>query len=205
MLSIKTIRSYFIHLILVLAISLCCSTVSVAKSSPKTQYRTPEGYWLAYAKGPDGKLYKRSIMHLTIDNNKGVNNPVMNGVLDTTFFIPGKNWSSRCVDCQGSFKGKSVLGLKILTGLTPSSQPIKSDTQWVGGTVYNLDANRFFSLSVQQTKSGKELRVKGCLPNLPFACKAFTWYRITSPKQLQQLQREGRMQLKTIKPQFATS
>ena len=202
---IKTIRSYFVHLILALAFSLCCSTISVAKSSPKTQYRTPEGYWLAYAKGPDGKLYKRSIMHLTIDNSNGVNNPVMNGVLDTTFFISGKNWSSECFNCKGDFKGQPVLGLKILTGLKPISQPIKSDTQWDGGTVYNLDANRFFSLSVQQTKAGKELRVKGCLPNLLLACKSFTWYRITSPKQLQQLQHEGRMQLKTIKPQFATS
>lgn len=202
--STKTIRSFFIHLILALAILLCCSTVSVAKSSPKSQYRTPEGYWLAYAKGPDGKQYKRSIMHLTIDNSNGVNNPVMNGVLDTTFFIPGKNWSSRCVDCQGSFKGKPVLGLEILTGLQPSSQPIKSDTKWDGGTVYNIDADKFFSLSVQQTKSGKELRVRGCLQNLSFACKAFTWYRV-SPKQLQQLRQEGRKQLKTIKPQFATS
>lgn len=86
------------------------------------------------------------------------------GILDTS---NGPN--PVCNKCEGERKGKPILGMTTLWGLTPSGTG-----KWSGGHVLDPDNGRIYKSKLELLDGGRKLGMSGCIA---FLCRQQVWLR----------------------------
>lgn len=81
-----------------------------------------------------------------------------------------------CTDCPGAQKGKPVLGLIFLWGLTRDEE---APRKWIDGKVLNPDDGRTYNAEVTLSKDGKTLSLYGYIRLLVKVGGTSVWKRIT--------------------------
>ncbi|QTE23596.1 DUF2147 domain-containing protein [Polaribacter cellanae] len=76
---------------------------------------------------------------------------------------------ARCVDCEGEFKNKPILGLDILSGLK------KDDDEWSGGTIIDPRNGKTYKCYIKLVKPNK-LKLRGYIGVSLFGKTAY-WER----------------------------
>ncbi|QOD61563.1 DUF2147 domain-containing protein [Polaribacter haliotis] len=76
---------------------------------------------------------------------------------------------ARCVDCEGEFKNKPILGLDILSGLE------KDDDEWSGGTIIDPRNGKTYKCYIELVKPNK-LKLRGYIGVSLFGKTAY-WER----------------------------
>ena len=95
------------------------------------------------------------------------------------------------------YTGKKLIGMHFMEGLSPKAKPIHWDTVWGPGRVFNADANKIYSIKLQQVDQGRRMKMVGCVEGFSLLCRTSYWTRITSKKQLNSYRARGAKDLKT--------
>lgn len=150
----KTLKSGF-FLMMAGILTLLIAGASVAASST-----SPAGQWTTI----DDKTHTpRSII---VISDSGGN---LSGTIVHIYPQPGD--TGICDKCQGSLKGKKILGMTILTGLRPAGA-----NTWVGGRILDPKSGQVYSAKVTLSPNGKSLNVRGYIGISAFG-RTQTWVR----------------------------
>lgn len=137
------LASLFLSIVLFAIATLVCVEVG---SAQRAGTATPVGRWktvdevtgkinsLVYIWEEDGKLYGRIEKLINPDPNDP---------------------DPRCVRCSGDFKGRGLVGLRILWGLR------KDGDRWSGGEILDPDGGKTYRCAITVEDGGKKLRVRG--------------------------------------------
>ncbi len=174
----------------ILLISFMSATLAASEktSHSKKVYPSPVGFWLIQAHDTGDP---RSVIDIKLIDGK------LQGYFDTILYVKGKPWASTCVDCMIPYTGKKLIGMHFMEGLSPKAKPIHWDTVWGPGRVFNADANKIYSIKLQQVDQGRRMKMVGCVEGFSLLCRTSYWTRITSKKQLNSYRARGAKDLKT--------
>jgi uncharacterized protein (DUF2147 family) len=75
-----------------------------------------------------------------------------------------------CDKCEGSRKGKPILGMTTLWGLAPAGPG-----KWTGGHVLDPDNGRSYKAKLELLDGGRKLGMSGCVA---FLCRQQVWVRL---------------------------
>ena len=79
-----------------------------------------------------------------------------------------------CKFCPDDYKGKPIVGLRILRGLKPNETNSKAD----GGRILDPKSGKDYSCKIELKKEGQELEVRGFL-GISLLGRSQTWIRIS--------------------------
>lgn len=131
------------------------------------------GYWKSLDKD-SGKT--QSIFRIWEDKGKLV------GKVIKTFPKPnGDKAQEICTECPGNQKGKPVIGLIFLWGLSPDAENPK---KWVEGKVLNPEDGKTYNAELELAADHKTLTIYGYIKMLVKLGGSNTWQRPT-PEELQ--------------------
>ena len=173
----------------ILLISFMSATLAASekKSNPQKVYPSPVGFWLIQANDNGAP---RSVIEIKLISGQ------LQGYFDTIFYVKGKPWAATCKGCLGKYKDQKLIGMHFMEGLAPKVKSIHWDTVWGPGRVFNADANKIYSIKLQQVDQGRRLKMVGCIRGASFFCRTSYWTRITSKKQLNSYRARGAKDLK---------
>lgn len=102
-----------------------------------------EGRWITI---DDKTGKKRSVVNLTIEGDR------LSGTVVEIFKQPGD--TGVCEKCPGPFKGKPIVGLRIMWGLKPNGA-----NAWGGGKILDPKTGTIYDVKI--TSNGDKLEVRG--------------------------------------------
>lgn len=144
-----------------------------ADGAPVTPDKNIYGYWKSLDKD-SGKT--QSIFRIWEDKGKLV------GKVIKTFPKPnGDKAQEICTECPGNQKGKPVIGLIFLWGLSPDAENPK---KWVEGKVLNPEDGKTYNAELELADDHKTLTIYGYIKMLVKLGGSNTWRRPT-PEELQ--------------------
>jgi uncharacterized protein (DUF2147 family) len=128
----------------ILAICLFLTTpLSSAQSSSRS---TPVGRWRTV---DDATNTAKSIIVIWEEDGK------LNGRIEKLLEPDPRYPDPRCVRCDGEFKDRPVIGLRILWNLRPDGE------RWTGGKVLDPNNGKTYRCFVVVEDGGNRLRVRG--------------------------------------------
>jgi len=81
---------------------------------------------------------------------------------------PGGAKGEVCDKCEGADKGKPIIGLVIVKGLTADGD------QYTGGTITDPNKGKTYKCKMKVIEGGKKLQVSGCIS---FLCRKQIWLK----------------------------
>lgn len=135
-----------------LVFAVCYMSGAIAASE------SPVGTWTTY----DDKTGKKSAV-VTIRDSGGV----LSGVIDQIYPEPGE--TGMCDKCPGAFKGKKLVGMRLLWDLKKEGA-----NEWDGGSILDPRSGKIYKLKV--TVDGDKLHVRGYL-GMSLLGRTQTWLR----------------------------
>jgi uncharacterized protein (DUF2147 family) len=107
---------------------------------------SPEGYW----KTIDDETNKaKSIVYIWKKNGK------LYGKIQKLFLEPNEDPNPVCDKCEGSLKGKPVIGMRILWDM------VQDGTEWTDGRIMDPESGNTYSCTMEVQDNGKTLKVRG--------------------------------------------
>lgn len=152
--------TYFLSLLVTL-VMFCLTPAYAALDTPAD---SPVGYW----KTMDQVTGKpKSIVQIwkTDDN-------VLMGKVIKVFSQDGSdNQSKVCVSCKGDQHNQPIVGMVILSGLTPKEH------QWGNGKMTDPESGRTYSCALRTVQNGEKLKVRNYM-GLPLLGRSEVWERV---------------------------
>ncbi len=78
-----------------------------------------------------------------------------------------------CDECSGDAKGKPIIGMTIIRGITKNAE---TDGLWDGGTILDPGNGKTYKLRLKPSVDGKKLEVRGYI-GAPMFGRSQTWHR----------------------------
>jgi len=136
-------------------------TLVIAQQASAHDALSPVGAW----KTVDDKSGKvKSIVRIWEDKGK------LFGRIEKLFRNPGEDPDPICVACQGERKNARVIGMAILTNLSPHGDA------WSGGRIVDPENGKSYKCSLKVTEGGKKLTVRGYI-GFSLLGRTQTWLR----------------------------
>ena len=143
-------------LIAVLAALVLCSAPCLA-SSPGIA-----GKW----KTIDDKTGKeKSIVEIYLQDGVALGKIIK--VLDK----PNGGEGLKCDKCQGELKDQPMIGLQIITGMTPRER------EWAGGTILDPENGKTYRCKIKLSGDGNNLQVRGFI-GISLLGRTQVWHRL---------------------------
>lgn len=121
-------------------------TLVIAHQASAQEALSPVGRW----KTVDDKSGKvKSIVRIWEDKGK------LFGRIEKLFRDPREDPDPVCVACQGELKNARVIGMTILTNLSPDGD------EWSGGRIVDPENGKSYKCSLKVSEGGKKLTVRG--------------------------------------------
>jgi len=159
-----------------LLVGACLLLLASALQMPVRAATTPDknifGYWKSLDKDT-GK--PQSIFRLWEDKGK-----IVGKVLKQFPKANGEMPAAVCNECTGNQKGKPVVGLIFLWGLTPDEE---NPRKWVEGKVLNPEDGKVYNAELELAQDAKTLTIYGYIKMLVKLGGSNTWQRPT-PEEL---------------------
>jgi uncharacterized protein (DUF2147 family) len=137
------LASLFLSIIL---FAIATSVYVEVCSAQRTGTATPVGRWKTVDE-VTGKI--NSLVDIWEENGK------LYGRIERLINPDPNDADPRCVRCSGDFKGRGLVGLRILWGLR------KDGDHWSGGEILDPDSGKTYRCSIAVEDGGKKLRVRG--------------------------------------------
>jgi uncharacterized protein (DUF2147 family) len=125
---------------------------------------TPAGLWKTI---DDATKVEKS--HVRITESNGVFSGRIEKILD-----PAAKPDAVCDECRGDQKGKPILGMTIVRGITKN---LETDGLWDGGTIVDPNNGKSYKLRLKPADDGKKLEVRGYI-GAPMFGRSQTWLRV---------------------------
>jgi uncharacterized protein (DUF2147 family) len=122
---------------------------------------TPVGRWTTI----DDKTGKPSSVVLISETDGR-----LEGKVESVVVAPGEDPDPKCTKCEGELKGKPIVGMRILWGLT------RDGKRWSGGKILDPDEGSTYRCRVEPVEGGARLEVRGYLGISLFG-RTQTWVR----------------------------
>ncbi len=124
--------------------------------------QTPVGVWKSV---DDETGRERSIIRISEVNGE------LRGVVEKVFDQPGDDPAHLCDKCDGERKGKPIVGMTILWGLTQKGE------EWSGGEILDPKKGKIYRCKMRVTDGGKSLNVRGFI-GVSLIGRSQTWHRM---------------------------
>jgi uncharacterized protein (DUF2147 family) len=122
---------------------------------------TPVGRWTTI----DDKTGKpSSVVSIREENGR------LEGRVESVVVAPGEDPEPRCTKCDGALKGRPIVGMTILWGLT------RDGRRWSGGRILDPDEGSTYRCRVEVVEGGAKLEVRGYL-GIALLGRTQTWIR----------------------------
>jgi uncharacterized protein (DUF2147 family) len=86
-----------------------------------------------------------------VEEDKGI----LQGIIVKLISPDPKDPNPRCTQCEGEMKDKSLVGLRILWGLSQSGD------RWTGGQIVDPDNGKTYRCEIHLEDGGNKLKVRG--------------------------------------------
>ena len=141
----------------------CClhPTISNALASEQT---SAIGYWTTIS---DEDNMPRSVVQ--IFNHQGK----LEGRILKVY--PKEGDHELCIHCPGKLKKKTIIGLRMMWGLSPDGQ-----NAWSDGQILDPKTGKIYRCKIELNNSGKKLAVRGYI-GISFFGRTQTWIRRHKP------------------------
>lgn len=150
-----------------LAVAFVLTSFSVASAAPRFD---PTGYWKTI---DDDQKIPRSVIHITRDA-KGK----LQGKIVALFRKADENPLPRCEDCDGKFKNKPALGMRMMWDVEFDEHDDGED-EWEDGEILDPGNGKTYGCEVTQLSKSK-LKVRGYL-GFSALGRTQRWYRTSLP------------------------
>ena len=101
----------------------------------------------------------------------GERNGIFSGYISKLFPNPGEDQNPLCQKCAGAQQGKPILGLMFIEGMR------RSGLTYEGGTILDPETGTVYSATMQLSKDGNSLTVRGYV-GLPIFGQSQIWKRV---------------------------
>lgn len=154
-----------------LACMALCLVASLAWADKPAH--TPVGYWNQYS-DHNGQL--QSIVKIRRADGE------LKGSVVKGFPVDGHPPNHYCTECSGRFKGKKIVDIDILWGLTYDD----NSQTWDGGQILDPTNGHIYNAYVKLMDNGQKLKVRGYI-GISLLGRTQIWHRISRQKAQQEL------------------
>jgi len=153
----KTTR-FFALILLALGANLPLAALASVEDSPIGFWKTTDD-----ATGRPG-----GIIEIYKDGDQTLSGRVLK------IFSEAETGKRYCDNCSGEDKGKAVVGMRVMNGLTE-----ESDNNWEGGTILDPKTGRKYRCNLQLEQGGRKLDVRGFI-GVAWLGRTQVWDRLDS-------------------------
>jgi len=140
------------------------SLVGIVGATPAVPLSSPVGYWKTI---DDVSGKPKSIIKIWKSSSESLMGKVVR-----IFPKPGEDAEHKlCTACKGELHNQPVVGMVILSGLTPEEK------QWTNGKILDPANGKVYDCNVRLTANGQKLQVRGYI-GMPLFGRSQTWERV---------------------------